>query len=91
MGSPLEEPDPKWLHSRLYPNPANAEVTLDLSYDVRWVGQTIRIVDITGQPVKSLQINSKAPKLDISSLKPGVYFLQAEKPGEKMLLRFVKM
>ena len=91
LSSQLEEPDPTWLHSRLYPNPANAEITLDLSYDERWIGQTIRIFDITGQPVMNLKINSKASKLDISSLKPGIYFLQAEKPGEKMMLRFIKM
>jgi hypothetical protein len=39
--SPSTTEDPKWLHPQLFPNPANNELNLDLSYDIRWMGKTI--------------------------------------------------
>ena len=48
---PLPEEDPKWLHPQLYPNPASSLMTLDLAYDTRWVGKTIRIFNLQGQTV----------------------------------------
>jgi hypothetical protein len=91
MGSQVEEPDPKWLHAQMYPNPASSELTLDLSYDVRWIGQNIHVMSITGQQVLTAQVSSRIYRLDISSLKPGVYFLQMQKPGERFLSRFIKL
>lgn len=90
--SPIEEPDPKWLHPQLFPNPAQNELNLDLAYDIRWVGSTVRITNVMGQPVLTAQINSKMFKMNISSLRPGVYFLTSQKEdGEKMMFRFIKL
>ena len=90
MGAPVEEYDPKWLHPQLYPNPAQSVITLDLSYDPRWIGQQLRIVNMTGQPVMHHRIPSTNCQLNISSLKPGVYFLLGSKPGEEIRFKFVK-
>jgi hypothetical protein len=92
LDAPLEGPDPKWLQARLYPNPATSGIILDLSYDVRWVGSEVRITNAMGQPVMKSIVSSKQCQVDVSSLKPGVYFLDARRgDGEKMLFRFVKL
>ena len=90
--SPLPEEDPKWLQPRLFPNPANAELQLDLSYDIRWVGKTIFITNLNGQSVMNVAITSKIQRIDISKLKPGLYFLAAKKDdGESMKQRIIKL
>jgi hypothetical protein len=89
--SPLPEPDPQWLHPQLYPNPANSTISLDLAYDPRWIGKMIQIVNLQGQTVMQVQVNSKIQKIDINKLPAGLYFLAAKKgDGESMKMRFVK-
>ncbi len=90
--APMETEDPKWLHPRLYPVPATTEMTLELSYDIRWIGNMIRITNLQGQTVMNLQISSKTQRIDISRLQPGVYVLAAKKAdGESLLQKFIKL
>jgi hypothetical protein len=90
--SPLPESDPKWLYPQLYPNPSNSAITLDLSYDTRWVGKMIQIMNLQGQIVMQLQISGKIQPIDINKLQAGIYFLAAKKDdGESMKMRFVKL
>lgn len=93
MDLPLPgEEDPKWLHPRLYPNPASTEMMLDLSYDFRWIGKTIFVTNLSGQNVMNVQITSKNQRISISKLQPGIYFLAAKKEdGESMKMKFVKL
>ncbi len=89
--SPLPEEDPKWLQARLYPNPATNELQLDLSYDIRWMGKTIFVHNLQGQTVMNVTITSKVQRIDISKLKPGIYFIAAKKDdGESMKQKFIK-
>lgn len=89
---PLPEETPLWLHPQLYPNPAATELVLDLSYDIRWIGQQIRITNVQGQYVMQAQINSKVVKMNIANLKPGLYFLMAKKDdGTTIKQKFIKM
>ena len=84
--------DPKWLHPQLFPNPAQSTMTLDLSYDFRWVGQTIFIMNLQGQSVMNVTITSKVQQINIQKLQAGVYFLAAKKAdGESMKMKFVKL
>lgn len=86
-----EEPDPKWLRPNLYPNPAQSQLNLDLSYDIRWIGKTIFVTDMRGQNVMNVTVTSKNQRIDISRLAAGVYFIAAKKDdGESMKLKFVK-
>jgi hypothetical protein len=86
------EDDPKWLHPQLYPNPASAEVMLDLSYDFRWIGKTIFITNLQGQRVMNVVITSKNQRINVSKLQAGIYFLAAKKEdGESMKMKFVKL
>lgn len=86
------EDDPKWLHPQLYPNPGSGTVTLDLSYDFRWIGKTIFVTNLSGQTVMNLTITSKIQQINVSKLQAGIYFLAAKKEdGESMKMKFVKL
>lgn len=90
--SPLPAEDPRWLHVKIYPNPAQNEVFLDFAYDIRWIGKTIFVTNIQGQQVMNVTITSKNQRIDISRLQPGLYFLAANKDdGESMKQRFMKL
>ncbi len=89
---PVPEEDPKWLQPRLYPVPATTQLTLDLSYDVRWVGKSIQITNLQGQTIMVVTITSKIQQIDISRLQPGMYFLAAKKgDGESIKQKFIKL
>jgi hypothetical protein len=89
--TPLPEEDPKWLHAQLYPNPASSEIFLDLAYDIRWMGKTIFVTNVSGQSIMNVTITSKKQRIDISKLQPGIYFLAAKKDdGESIKQRFIK-
>jgi Secretion system C-terminal sorting domain/Pregnancy-associated plasma protein-A len=81
---------PKWLHAQVYPNPANTSINVYFEYDERWDGIDLMIFDMTGKTVLKRKINSKVMNIDISSLSPGVYFVKAEKEGERINTKFVK-
>ena len=90
--SPLPTEDPKWLHPQLYPNPAINEVNLDLTYDTRWIGKTIFVTNMQGQNVMNVLITSKNPKINLSRLQAGIYFIAAKKDdGESIKERFIKL
>lgn len=90
--SPLPEEDPKWLHVKMYPNPASNELFLDFSYDIRWIGKTIFVTNLQGQNVMNVTIASKNQRIDISRLQSGLYFLAAKKDdGESIQQKFIKL
>lgn len=90
--SPLPEEDPKWLEPRIYPNPATSEITVDLNYDVRWIGKVIQVTNIQGQVLMAVTITSKLQKINVSKLAPGIYFLAAKKEdGVSIKQKFLKL
>ena len=90
--SPAPDNDPKWLEVKIFPNPASSTITIDLSYDIRWIGKNIKIFNIQGQLVKNVIVSSRIQEIDISHLQPGMYFLAAKKDdGESMRQRFIKL
>jgi hypothetical protein len=88
---PLPDAAPQWLHVQIFPNPATTELTINLDYDARWIGKELYIINIMGQVEIKKIISSKIQILDVSKLKPGIYFIRAEKEGEKMMQKFVKL
>lgn len=89
---PLPEEPPKWLHPQMYPNPANSELILDLSYDIRWMGGSLIISNVQGHQLLRNTISSKVVKMDIRLLRPGLYFLVARRAdGETIKQKFIKM
>ncbi|MBM3416355.1 MAG: T9SS type A sorting domain-containing protein [Bacteroidetes bacterium] len=88
---PLPEEDPRWLHPQLYPNPASSQLTLDFAYDIRWIGKTVRILNLQGQTLMTVVITAKAQRIDITKLQAGMFFLAAKKDdGESLKLKFIK-
>lgn len=89
---PAEEEPPKWLQPQMYPNPAVNELTLDLSYDIRWTGATIVINNVQGHQVATHIVSSKVVKINVGNLRPGLYILTAKrKDGETIKQKFIKM
>ena len=86
-----EEPASGFGDARLYPNPAEKQLSLDLSYDVRWIGKQIFIRNAQGATVITQSISSKLQQIDISRLAPGLYFLYAKKEdGATIKQKFIK-
>jgi type IX secretion system substrate protein len=69
----------------LYPNPASHQVTLtgDLSTTTR-----LRLIDVSGKLTwdKKIVTNTGSVTIDLSSLNPGVYFLQIENVIKKLVI-----
>jgi hypothetical protein len=88
---PLPDASPRWLHAQIYPNPATTELIVNVEVDARWIGKDLQVINITGQVQLKTTIISKVQKLDISKLQPGLYFIRAEKQGEKIIEKFIKL
>lgn len=89
---PLPEAPPQWLHPQLYPNPAANMMTLDLSYDARWLGQTLTVTSMQGVVMMRITISSKIQSIPITNLRPGMYFLSGKKEdGAVIKEKFIKL
>ncbi len=89
---PVEEPAPRWLQPRLYPNPAASEVTIDISYDTRWIGKTLQLTNFQGQSIMQVTITARLQTISLGRLAPGVYFLSGKKEdGATIREKFVKL
>lgn len=89
---PVPEEDPKWLKPQLFPNPASSVLTLDLSYDSRWIGKPLQIINLNGQNLMQMTINSKIQTIDIKKFPSGVYILAAKREdGVSIKIQFVKI
>ena len=73
FGAPGGISDPLPLSFRLYPNPAQDQVSIDLDSIAAEV--VIRLFDMHGRRVGLLQTFSKNPELDLSGLSPGIYMV----------------
>jgi len=89
--APLPEEPPRWLHIKIYPNPASTVLTLNFEHDIRWIGRQFQVIDISGRILMKKTITSSVQQLDVSGMKPGVYFIRGEKEGEKLMERFLKL
>ena len=90
--SPLPDESPRWLYANLYPNPTTSNLTIDLSYDPRWLSTTLIITNLNGQIVKQVKVASKIQPLVISDLQPGMYIIYGKKSdGETLKQKFVKL
>jgi hypothetical protein len=89
---PAEDGAPKWYHPHLFPNPAWGEITLDVAYDIRWIGKTLSITNTLGQTMKQVTITAKSIHIDVSKLSPGVYFITGKKDdGATIKHKFIKL
>lgn len=76
---------------KIYPNPANGEVFLNLNNLSGWMGKTVSIVNINGVIVLKVMINTKAQKITISQLPSGMYFIEGENGNQKLREKLIKL
>jgi hypothetical protein len=76
---------------KIYPNPTTGELILNFEYNADWMGKTVSIVNIEGVIVMRIQINSKVQKINLSQLRSGMYFIQAENGSQKLREKFIKL
>lgn len=76
QASPLSLQDASKVHSTLYPNPARSHVFVDCSAATSQL--RLVVYDILGNAVKTIELSgvSGRRKIDLSSLRQGVYFYQ---------------
>ncbi len=90
--SQLPDEPPRWLYPQLYPNPASTELTLDVAYDIRWIGKVVSVFNVNGQLMLQTTIKTKIQVIDIRGLKPGLYFLSTRKEdGSYIKQKFIKI
>ena len=75
--------------AKLYPNPANNEVLLNL--DEKWIGKSVQIINMNGSISLTIKVTSSIQKINLSSLKSGMYFLRGENGVEKLSEKLVKL
>jgi hypothetical protein len=89
---PVPEEQPEWSYASIYPNPATAVITIDVSYDFRWIGNTIQITSAQGIPLMQVKLTAKVTSVNVASLRPGVYFITAKKEdGATIKQKLIKM
>jgi hypothetical protein len=87
---PVGGEPPRWLKPVIYPNPARGQITVDLAYDPRWIGNNLFVTNMQGVRSLQVRINSGVQQLDISRLKPGVYLLTSRRSdGASLKMKFV--
>ena len=89
--TPLPDFYPKWYYAQVYPNPATTSINIYFDYDERWKGKKMEFLDMSGRVVFSKIISSKIETIDVNRLTAGIYFIRAEKDGEKLHAKFIKL
>jgi hypothetical protein len=89
--SPLPEGEPTQADFKFYPNPTTGDIVLNFDYNADWIGQTISIITINGTAISKFVVTSKTQKVNLSQLKPGMYFIQGENGGQKIREKFIKL
>jgi hypothetical protein len=73
---------------KLYPNPAHSEMNI-ITGDA-WLGSRLSISDITGKVIKIITTTATEQKINLSFLRPGVYFITGQKDGAVIIKKFIK-
>ena len=87
--SPVEIDVELEAHVKLFPNPALSEITINLGEN--WIGSRLSITDINGNTVAYFIAGSRSQKINLQSLKPGVYFVRGEKEDAVIRKKFIKL
>jgi len=86
----LPIPDAPLAAFSLYPNPTTGLVQIVFN-EGDWTGSTLQVFDARGGLVMQTIVAGAATKLDLSRLKPGVYFLKSANSKTVVHSRFVKL
>lgn len=76
---------------RFYPTPASNYIKLDFGKDNSWMGKEIRIVNLSGILVYKTIIVSSTQAVQLTTFKPGIYFIQADNGEQIIREKLVKL
>ena len=74
---------------KVYPNPAVSELTINLGEN--WIGSRLSVTDIHGRTIFYFIATSRAQKINLQQLKPGVYFVTGENQGSLIRKKFIRL
>jgi len=75
---------------RLFPNPANSMVYVTSLPASNNPFRTLTMYDLYGRLVLSKQVINESTEMDVSALKPGVYFVRFSDDKMTGVMKFVK-
>lgn len=75
----------------VYPNPADDEINVSLSFDQNYQVQ-MNVFNVLGEQVivKNVEVRSGIEKLNVSHLSAGVYYLQLKVDDQSTTIKFIK-
>jgi hypothetical protein len=76
------------LNVKLYPNPVSNILGVQLAGKA--VNSEVKLMNTSGQVIKSLVANTGSVSIDVSALSNGVYLISVSNGDEKVIKRFVK-
>ncbi len=76
----------EWLGVRVYPNPTNSTVTIELPGSLAGASSTVR--NVLGQPVSYRQVNENT--LDLGNAPPGLYLIVVSGQGQSRTFKILK-
>lgn len=74
----------------VFPNPASTEFTIHFSEN-GWEGKKLVVSNLNGEVLQSFTITSTATRLNISMLKPGIYFIESINGTQHFRQKLVKL
>jgi hypothetical protein len=86
--SPVPQEELTTRKLQIFPNPAAHELSIDFGTEKEAAGKRITIYNINGQRVLQSVISGENLRINVSSLKEGMYFLSIE--GRSKAIRFFK-
>lgn len=86
--SPVNNPDPV-AAAKLYPVPAGDWVMLQLP-DAGWIGKELQVLNLNGSVVKRIIVTSLQQKIILQGLPKGIYLLQGQHQGHRLVEKLVK-
>lgn len=75
---------------KMYPNPANDNLTIDLSALNKNELSTLDILDVSGRRVETISVNSSIVHLPVSDYAPGAYFISVKNANTVINAKFIK-
>ena len=72
---------------RIYPNPTNGLLTLDLGQISEG---TVMLIDLQGRVIRSINVKSSISSIDLSDLPAAMYFLRISSQTETLILPLTK-
>lgn len=77
------------IEGNVYPNPATTECMVKCSSE--WLGARIRVFNSLGQAVMETKMTENETKINLESIKPGIYYIQIATENREMTRKMIKL